>query len=105
MAAIAGIVTLNVTNEGAAMNRGANRTALAVINGAAAAALAAGLALSSYARAEEKPPSKHQLIKECMAKQKASEAGRSKEEMKKTCEDLANTEKQNADRAAKTNAQ
>jgi hypothetical protein len=72
---------------------------------AAAMILAAGLALGSHSRADEKPaPSKHQFIKECMAKQKASEAGRSKQEMKKTCEDLAQTEKQNAERAEKTNA-
>jgi hypothetical protein len=68
----------------------------------AGAALAASLALSAQAHADEKPaPSRHQFIKDCMAKQKASEAGRSKQEMKKTCEDLANTEKQNAERAEK----
>ena len=71
--------------------------------GTALAALAAALALSAHAHADEKPaPSRHQLIKDCMAKQKASEAGRSKQEMKKTCEDLGNTEKQNAQRAEKT---
>lgn len=68
----------------------------------AALTLTAGLACAGYARADAAPtPSKHQLMKECMAKQKASEAGRPKEEMKKACEDVAKTEKQNADRAQK----
>ena len=72
----------------------------------AALCLAAGIAFAAHARADDKPaPSKHQLMKECMAKQKASEAGRSKEDMKKTCEDLAKTEKQNAERTEKTNSQ
>ena len=35
-----------------------------------------------------------------MAKQKASDSGRLKEDMKKSCRDLSKTEKQNADRAA-----
>jgi hypothetical protein len=62
--------------------------------------LGAGLSCAMHANADETPPpSKHQLMKECMAKQKASEAGRPKEEMKKICEDVAKTEKQNANRA------
>jgi hypothetical protein len=76
------------------MKRTANRAAIS--------ALAAALALSSSASAADRPaPSKHQLMKDCMAKQKASESGRSKGDMKKTCEDLAKTEKQNAERAEK----
>jgi hypothetical protein len=73
---------------------------------AAALALSAGLSFGQ-ARADETaaPPSKHQLMKDCMAKQKASEAGRSKEDMKKSCRDVTKTEKQNADRAEKTSAQ
>jgi hypothetical protein len=73
---------------------------------AAAVTLSAGL-LFGQARADETPapPSKHQLMKDCMAKQKASEAGRSKEDMKKSCRDVTKTEKQNADRAEKTSAQ
>jgi hypothetical protein len=44
--------------------------------------------------------SKHQMMKDCMAKQKASESGRPKDEMKKSCKDVTKTEKQNADQAA-----
>jgi hypothetical protein len=92
--------------SGVVMKQQESRVAISVFNVAAGAALAAALACSAAASADDKPaPSKHQLLKDCMAKQKASEAGRSKEDMKKTCEDVAKTEKQNADRAEKTNAQ
>jgi hypothetical protein len=67
--------------------------------------LVTGLLCGAWANADEPPvQSKHQMMKECMAKQKASEAGRLKEDMKKSCRDLINTEKQNADRAAATQA-
>ena len=39
---------------------------------------------------------KHQMMKECMAKQKASAAGLSKEQMKKNCRDITQTERENA---------
>jgi hypothetical protein len=39
---------------------------------------------------------KHQMMKECMAKQKASNAGMSKEQMKKNCRDVTETERENA---------
>jgi hypothetical protein len=39
---------------------------------------------------------KHQMMKECMAKQKASDAGLSKEQMKKNCRDVTQTERENA---------
>jgi hypothetical protein len=39
---------------------------------------------------------KHQMMKECMAKQKASDAGLSKEQMKKNCRDVTETERENA---------
>ena len=88
------------------MNRKESPAAIGIFNCATAAALAAALAMSPHVRADDKPaPSKHQLMKDCMAKQKASEAGRSKQDMKKACEDVAKTEKQNADRAEKTNSQ
>jgi hypothetical protein len=45
---------------------------------------------------------KHQMMKDCMAKQKASESGMPKEQMKKACRDVTATEKQNADKAATT---
>jgi hypothetical protein len=40
--------------------------------------------------------SRHQLMKECMAKQKASDAGLSKEQMKKNCRDITETALENA---------
>jgi pentapeptide MXKDX repeat protein len=43
---------------------------------------------------------KHQMMKECMAKRKASDSGMSKEDMKKACRDLSKTQKDNADRNA-----
>jgi hypothetical protein len=39
---------------------------------------------------------RHQLMKECMAKQKASNAGLLKEQMKKNCRDVTETELENA---------
>jgi hypothetical protein len=39
---------------------------------------------------------KHQMMKECMAKQKASDAGLPKEQMKKNCRDVTETERENA---------
>jgi len=39
---------------------------------------------------------RHQMMKECMAKQKASNAGMSKEQMKKNCRDITDTERENA---------
>jgi hypothetical protein len=60
-----------------------------------------GLLCSTSLHADNAPvPSKHQMMKDCMAKQKASEAGRSKEDMKTSCRDVTKTEKQNADKAS-----
>ena len=39
---------------------------------------------------------RHQMMKECMAKQKASNAGLSKDQMKKNCRDVTDTERENA---------
>jgi hypothetical protein len=50
------------------------------------------------------PATKHQMMKDCMAKQKASESGMPKEQMKKSCRDVTSTEKQNADKAATSTA-
>ena len=63
--------------------------------------LAAALAFAAVqARADEAPapstPTKHQLMKDCMAKQKASDGGMPKEDMKKNCKDLTKTENENA---------
>jgi hypothetical protein len=45
-------------------------------------------------------PTKSQLMKDCMDKVKASESGKSMEDMRKMCRDLTNTVKENQDRAA-----
>ncbi len=53
------------------------------------------------ARAEDAPPpaapapTKHQMMKECMAKQVASEGGMPKEEMKRACRNVTQTERDN----------
>ena len=44
-------------------------------------------------------PSTRQLMKDCMDKVKASESGKSMEDMRKICRDLTKTEKENQDRA------
>jgi len=41
------------------------------------------------------PPTKHQMMKDCMAKQVASDGGMPKEEMKKACKNLTQTERDN----------
>ncbi len=55
-------------------------------------------ALDAGADEAASPPvaTRHQMMKECMAKQKASNAGLSKDQMKKTCRDLTETELENA---------
>jgi len=64
-------------------------------------ALSAGL-IFPVARAQAdqasapRAPTKHQLMKECMAKQKASDGGMPKERMKKNCRDVTETEAENA---------
>lgn len=50
--------------------------------------------------AAPKTPTKHQLMKECMAKQKAAENPMPHADMRKACEDVTKNEKQNDDRAA-----
>src|SRR5471030_2254540 len=70
---------------------------------AAAPVLAASMLCCVYAYADQAPvPSKHQMMKDCMAKQKASDSGRHTDEMKKTCRDITKNEKQNADQASAT---
>ena len=67
----------------------------------AALIFAAALLCGAQVQADDAPaPSKHQMMKDCMAKQKASEGGMPKYEMKKACKDVTKTEKQNADHAA-----
>jgi len=65
------------------------------------ALLLAGIcAVAVEVHADEAAPkpvaTKHQMMKECMAKQKASDAGLSKEQMKKNCRDVTETERENA---------
>jgi hypothetical protein len=61
-------------------------------------ALAAWLiCVAAPVRADDAPPrTKHQMMKDCMAKQKASDGGMPKEQMKKNCRDVTKTEKENA---------
>jgi hypothetical protein len=71
----------------------------------ASAALLTSTALmfAVYAQADDaapKTPSKHQLMKECMAKQKAAENPMPHADIRKACEDVTKNEKQNDDRAA-----
>jgi hypothetical protein len=58
-------------------------------------------AMAQDAASPSAPPqsSSHQLMKDCMDKQKASESGKSVEDMRKICRDLTKTEKQNQNRA------
>jgi hypothetical protein len=59
-----------------------------------------GIAAAVEVHADEAPSrpvaTRHQLMKECMAKQKASNAGLLKEQMKKNCRDVTDTELENA---------
>jgi hypothetical protein len=61
------------------------------------ALLLAGIVAAAVdVHADETVASRHQMMKECMAKQKASDAGLSKEQMKKNCRDVTATERENA---------
>jgi hypothetical protein len=69
--------------------------------GVAAVALCAALC-GAAATADATPePTKHQLMKDCMAKQRAANSGLPKEDMKSACKDVTKTEKQNDDAAKK----
>lgn len=58
--------------------------------------ICATLSAALPARADEAPDeSRHQLMKDCMAKQKAAESGKPHADMRKTCRDVTKTEKQN----------
>ena len=59
---------------------------------------AGGVGMAEEARADAAPtrPSKHQMMKECMAKQKASDSGIPKEQMKKNCHDVVDMKSENA---------
>jgi hypothetical protein len=74
------------------------------IRAASAAVLAStALVFAVYAHADDaapKTPSKHQLMKECMAKQKAADNPMPHADLRKACQDVTKNEKQNDDRAA-----
>jgi hypothetical protein len=70
---------------------------------AAAPILAANMFCCVCTYADEAPvQSKHQMMKDCMARQKASDSGQHRDEMRKSCKDVTKTEKQNADQASAT---
>ena len=64
--------------------------------------LGAALVIAGNARADDAPsaPSSHQLMKDCMAKQKAADSGHTRADMRKACKDVTKNEKQNDQRAA-----
>jgi hypothetical protein len=68
--------------------------------------LAAAWSYGGSVFAEDAPatPSSHQLMKDCMAKQKASESGKTRADMRKACKDVTKNEKQNDERAADDHA-
>jgi hypothetical protein len=59
-------------------------------------ALAAWLIFGQVHAGDAPTPTKHQMMKDCMTKQRASDSGMSKEQMKKNCRDVTKTEKENA---------
>jgi len=71
---------------------------------AVAGLLSSGAASFADDAAAPASATKHQMMKDCMAKQKASESGLPKEQMKKACKDVTGTEKQNADKSAASSA-
>jgi hypothetical protein len=68
--------------------------------------LGAAVSFGGNVFADEAPgvPSSHQLMKDCMAKQKASESGKTRADMRKACKDVTKNEKQNDVRAADDHA-
>jgi hypothetical protein len=68
---------------------------------AAAPIVAAAMLCCVCTYADEAPvQSKHQMMKDCMAKQKASESGKTRADMRKACKDVTKNAKQNDQRAA-----
>jgi hypothetical protein len=62
----------------------------------------AGFMPPAFADDSTPPQTRHQMMKDCMAKQKASDGGIPKEEMKANCKDVTKSESENAkaDKAA-----
>ena len=50
-------------------------------------------ALAGAAWADAPVPSQHQLVKECMAKQKQADSGKPKDELRAFCKDVAKTQR------------
>jgi hypothetical protein len=75
---------------------------IAVMSLFLAAALAGFASSAAHADDAAPPPAmtKHQMMKDCMAKQRASDGGVPKEDMKKACKDVTATEREN-DKAEK----
>lgn len=67
-------------------------------------ALIAAFACAGAASADT-PPTKHQLVKDCMAKQRAADSGKPKQDLKDACKDVAKTQKENADAQKKAEPQ
>ena len=70
--------------------------AAAMLGAAANADEPAPAASSAQASAAAPAPTRHQLMKDCMAKQKAADSGRPKYELSQDCKDIVKTEKENA---------
>jgi hypothetical protein len=69
-----------------------NRALIAVLFSATAALACATVQAGDTT---PQPMTKHQLMKDCMAKQKASDGGMPKEDMKRACKDVTATEVEN----------
>lgn len=69
-------------------------TTLASRSAAVAMVLLCGFGQSQASDAPK--PTRHQMMKDCMAKQRASDGGLPKQEMKRNCRDLIKTERENA---------
>ena len=70
--------------------------AAALLGAAVYADEPAPAASSAAASAAAPVPTRHQLMKDCMAKQKAAGSGKPKYELSQDCKDIVKTEKENA---------
>jgi hypothetical protein len=80
------------------------RTSSVLFIAAAVLLIVAGqyfMGFGDSARADT-PPTKHQLLKDCMAKQQAADSGKPRQDLKDACKDVAKTQKENADAQKKT---
>jgi len=70
--------------------------AAALLGAAAYADQPAPAAPSADASTAAALPTRHQLMKDCLAKQQAADSGRPKYELSQDCKDIVKTEKENA---------